>query len=462
MSNEQTTWPELKSCLTRKEIEDYKRVFGGAPNSFSSVICNMALAYLHGRAAPDDAAAQAVAEYKSDGGEHYTAEQHLAFAKQMSGRMAAIGVSDDAAKEEWRKNNYAEAFSAGSAWAQQKITDLTTALDVLADQINNAAKAPPPDADALAERIFQEYVKEPAVTAKPFVEMRQWIRDALTGVQKLQDAQGSLAANDYQHVLERGNAPQPCNTALPEKMRSAEEWAYMLSTRGLEKADFRNLAIAIQQDALKSAADKSKFQIGFKSGDRDELITHLETTDAAVYPTHANSIMRMASKMLFVQDRAVLPEGWTIVNMDVLEDYHKIRASLRVLNDNMDSLLNEGKFPKKGRSRDEREATEMWWVGKYQMVRYTYGRLCGMYPIEWDNAYLNKKLSINEINNLIVKYQNQLFDRSYPVLSERAVRAKALEECEFICQNAQPNSSQWALAQAIRALIDHEASGDGA
>jgi hypothetical protein len=34
-------------------------------------------------------------------------------------------------------------------------------------------------ADALAERIFQEYVKPIALHAKPFAEMRQWIYDTL-------------------------------------------------------------------------------------------------------------------------------------------------------------------------------------------------------------------------------------------------------------------------------------------
>ena len=51
------------------------------------------------------------------------------------------------------------------------------------------------------------------------------------------------------------------------------------------------------------------------------------------------------------------------------EQIAHLRANLRVMTDDLEMLLDEGKFPGKGRSANEKESIEAWWERQYDAIK---------------------------------------------------------------------------------------------
>lgn len=54
---------------------------------------------------------------------------------------------------------------------------------------------------------------------------------------------------------------------------------------------------------------------------------------------------------------------------DALEYISSLRAALTGVTDSFEHLLEEGKFPNKGRSQDDKESAENWWSDSYQSIK---------------------------------------------------------------------------------------------
>ena len=46
-----------------------------------------------------------------------------------------------------------------------------------------------------------------------------------------------------------------------------------------------------------------------------------------------------------------------------------LAANLRVVSDLLEGLLEDGKFPARGRTADDRESHDQWWEDRFEAVR---------------------------------------------------------------------------------------------
>jgi hypothetical protein len=58
-----------------------------------------------------------------------------------------------------------------------------------------------------------------------------------------------------------------------------------------------------------------------------------------------------------------------IMGHDENDERSRLRAALRSITDYLETLLDEGKFPGKGRSEDDKDSTFGWWENRWTAVR---------------------------------------------------------------------------------------------
>ena len=68
---------------------------------------------------------------------------------------------------------------------------------------------------------------------------------------------------------------------------------------------------------------------------------------------------------------------------DLREENDRLRAALRVVTDDLASLLDTGKFPPRGRSRDDKDSSEGWWEDRVSHIATAYAALAGVSAEEW-------------------------------------------------------------------------------
>ena len=64
-----------------------------------------------------------------------------------------------------------------------------------------------------------------------------------------------------------------------------------------------------------------------------------------------------------------------------------LRAILRAVTDDFAQLLEDGKFPNRGRRQDDRDSWEGWWEDRVARIRRSYATLAGVSDIAWTDAH---------------------------------------------------------------------------
>jgi hypothetical protein len=73
--------------------------------------------------------------------------------------------------------------------------------------------------------------------------------------------------------------------------------------------------------------------------------------------------------------------------LDALAEADRLRGCLQVVTDALAELLNEERFPPRGRSTDDRDATFGWWEDRIEWVRSAYSALAGVDDLTWRLAH---------------------------------------------------------------------------
>ena len=73
--------------------------------------------------------------------------------------------------------------------------------------------------------------------------------------------------------------------------------------------------------------------------------------------------------------------------VDDHDEISRLRAALRLSNDMLAELLNAARFPAKGRSTDDKDATQNWWEDHVSAVQNGYAALAGEDVLSWVTAH---------------------------------------------------------------------------
>lgn len=68
---------------------------------------------------------------------------------------------------------------------------------------------------------------------------------------------------------------------------------------------------------------------------------------------------------------------------DLHDENERLRAVLRAVTDHLAELLEAGRFPARGRSADERDASQGWWEDRVAAVQRGYAALAGVDHLTW-------------------------------------------------------------------------------
>jgi hypothetical protein len=73
--------------------------------------------------------------------------------------------------------------------------------------------------------------------------------------------------------------------------------------------------------------------------------------------------------------------------MDDTADLHRenerLRSALRAVTDHLTDLLMTERFPRKGRSADDKDATQGWWEDRVAACQQAYAALAGEDYLSW-------------------------------------------------------------------------------